>query len=114
MAPIYTSFEGGRAPKKRNFLVKIFQKLPKNAYFGLFFPNFACRAENLAQIGIKQCFGKSSENQFGRPKKKGRQNFQKFLKIRPPPLEKILDPPLLSVVNPKTASRLRQDRNKAN
>ena len=32
----------------------------------------------------------SSENQFGQPKKTGRQN---FLKIRPP-LEKILDPPL--------------------
>ena len=33
-APIYTNFEGYRAPKKRDFLVEIFQKLPKNAFFG--------------------------------------------------------------------------------
>ena len=28
-APIYTNFEGERAPKKRNFFAKIFQKVPK-------------------------------------------------------------------------------------
>ena len=34
-------------PKKRNFLVKIFQKVPKNAFFGLFFfLKFACGAAN--------------------------------------------------------------------
>ena len=38
LAPIYTSFEGGGGrQKKRNFLVEIFQKVPKNAIFGLFF-----------------------------------------------------------------------------
>ena len=47
--PIYTNFEGERGPKKRNFLVKIFQKVPKNAFFGLFFQIFACGAENLAK-----------------------------------------------------------------
>ena len=28
-----TNFEGGARAKKRNFLVKIFQKLPKNVFF---------------------------------------------------------------------------------
>ena len=32
-APIYTNFEGEPAPKKRDFLVEIFQKVPKNAFF---------------------------------------------------------------------------------
>ena len=38
-APIYTNFEGERAPKKRDFFVKIFQKLPKNGFFDCFFKN---------------------------------------------------------------------------
>ena len=50
---------GDRTPKKRNFSVKIFQKVPKNAFFGLFFQNFAC----------------------------GARSFEIFLKIRPPPRE---------------------------
>ena len=33
LAPIYTNFEGERAPKKRYFFVKIFQKVPKNGFF---------------------------------------------------------------------------------
>ena len=36
-----------RAPKKRNFLVEIFQKKPKNAVFGLLFQKFGYGAENL-------------------------------------------------------------------
>ena len=47
----------------------------------------------------------SSKNQFGRPKKKGRQNFRIFLKISPPPLEKILDPPLLAHIGAEDAFR---------
>ena len=39
LAPIYTNFEGERAPKKRDFFVKIFQKLPKNGFFDCFFKN---------------------------------------------------------------------------
>ena len=38
-APIYTNFEGERAPKKRDFFVKIFQKLPKNGFFDCFIKN---------------------------------------------------------------------------
>ena len=35
LAPIYTNFKGGMRAKKRNFLVKIFQKVP------LFWPDFS-------------------------------------------------------------------------
>ena len=41
LAPIYTNFEGERAPKKRYFFVKIFQKVPKNGFF------FYCFFKNL-------------------------------------------------------------------
>ena len=37
MALIYTNFEGERAPKKRDVLVKIFEKVPKNAFLACFF-----------------------------------------------------------------------------
>ena len=45
--------------KKRNFVVKIFQKAPKNAFFG-FFQNFACRAEHFKKTGSFYCFGKTN------------------------------------------------------
>ena len=51
LAPMYTNFEGERAPKKPNFLVKIFQKVFKNGFFDLFFQKFACGADNLAKTG---------------------------------------------------------------
>ena len=38
-APIYTNFEGERAPKKRDFLSKFFKKCPKTAFFYCFFKN---------------------------------------------------------------------------
>ena len=38
LAPIYSNFEGERAPKKRNFfLSKFFKNCPKTAFFELFF-----------------------------------------------------------------------------
>ena len=37
LAPIYTNFERERAPKKRDFFVNIFQKVPKNGFFDCFF-----------------------------------------------------------------------------
>ena len=66
LAPIYTNFEGERAPKKKG----------------------------------KTLRWESSKNQFGRSKKKKKVViiFEFFLKIRPPPLEKILDPPLRVLV----------------
>ena len=53
---------GERAPKKRNFLVKSFQKVPKNTFFGLFFQIFACRAENVAKKGTKPCLGRAQKS----------------------------------------------------
>ena len=38
LAPIYTNFEGERAPeKKRDFLSKFFKKCPKKGFFDCFF-----------------------------------------------------------------------------
>ena len=54
--PIYTNFEY----ITRFFFVKIFQKVPKNAFFGLFF--FKPKQGLFSAL-------ESSKNQFGRPKK---------------------------------------------
>ena len=48
-APIYTNFEGERAPKKCDFFVKILQKVPKNGFFDLFF-----RKSNLVDLKKKR------------------------------------------------------------
>ena len=45
MAPIYTNFEGERAPKYRDFFVN-FSKKSLKRLFGLFFQKFDCGAEN--------------------------------------------------------------------
>ena len=37
LGPIYTNFEGGARAEKTQFFYKNFQKVPKNALFGLFF-----------------------------------------------------------------------------
>ena len=80
VAPIYTSFEGGARVEKRDFLVKIFQKVPKNAFFGLFFQNYG-RARKINLIDLKKRSAKFFENPNTPPPP-------------PYPLEKILDPPL--------------------
>ena len=72
LAPIYTNFEGERAPeKKTRFFVKIFQKVPKKGFFDCFFFKFACGAENrkFSQNRAETVPWESSKNQFGRPKK---------------------------------------------
>ena len=55
LASIYINFEGERAQKKRDFLFKIFQKVPKNAFFDLIFKTFAYGAEN---FGVFSALGK--------------------------------------------------------
>ena len=87
MAPIYTNFEEGGGvycARRKNaiFLVKIFQKVPENAFVGLFFQNFACGAENVTKKVFLEFY-------FVDLKK-----VEKIFKNRPSPLEKILDPPL--------------------
>ena len=63
-------------------------------FFGPFFQQIACGAENLTETGSLECFGRARKINLV-DLKKCRQSFQNiFLKIRPPPLEKILDPPL--------------------
>ena len=94
MAPIYTNSEGERAPKKRDFFVKIFQKVAKNWLFWQFFQKLACGAENFAKIGAKQCFGRAQKINLVDLKKRS-SKFLKFFWKSAPPLEKILDPPLV-------------------
>ena len=53
------------------------------------------RRRKFGQNSVFLVLKESSENQFGRPKKKVLKFFENFLKIRPTPLEKILDPPLV-------------------
>ena len=38
-APIFFKFKRVRAPKKRNFFINIFQKVPKNGFMTCFFKN---------------------------------------------------------------------------
>ena len=73
LAPIYTNLMKGTRAKKRSFC-------------GLFFAKLARGAENLANTHFLVLW-ESSENQFDRHKK-GRQYFEFFLKISPPPTKK--------------------------
>ena len=77
------------------FFSQNFSKNAQKRLFLLFFQQkFACNAENLAKIGAKQCFGRARKiNLVDLKIKKVIKIFEFFLKIPPPPLEKILDPP---------------------
>ena len=87
-APIYTNYEGERAPQKTRFFCQNFSKIAQKRLFWLFFQKFACGAENLAKVGAKQCFGRARKNNLvDLRKKKGRQNFGKFFENPSPPRE---------------------------
>ena len=88
MAPIYTNFEGERAPKKNAiFLSKFFKKCPKTAFLTVFL-KICLRRRKFCQNRGKRVLWETSKNQFGRPKKKkSRQNFGKFFENPPPPRE---------------------------
>ena len=94
LTPICTNFEGEARAEKRVFLVKIFQKLPKNAFFGLFFfQNFACGVENCTlNQGLFSALGEFKIFVWLTNGKKIDKIFKKFWKSAP--LEKILDLPL--------------------
>ena len=86
LAPIYTNFMRERAPKKtRFFLSKFFKKCPKTAFLTVFFSKNCLRRRKFSKNRGKTVLWESSKNQFGRPKKKGRQNFGKFFENPPPP-----------------------------
>ena len=92
--PIYTNFEGGLHAEKTQFFGKIFQKVPKNAYFGLFFFKILPVAQKYRpKQGLCSGLGelRKSINQFSRPKKKVDKTFEVFFE-NPHPLDKILDP----------------------
>ena len=81
LAPIYTNFEGERAPKKNAiFLSKFFKKCPKTAFLTVF-SQICLRRRKFSQNRGKTVLWESSKNQFGRPKKK----VVKFLENPPPP-----------------------------
>ena len=87
LAPIYTNFEGERAPKKNAiFLSKFFKKCPKTAFLTVF-SKICLRRRKFCQNRRKTVLWESSKNQFGRPKKKkkNRQNFGNFFENPPPP-----------------------------
>ena len=84
-APIYTNFEGERAPIKLNFFCQNFSKSAQKQL--AVFSKICLRRTKFCQSRGKTVLWESLKNQFSRPKKKGRQNFLKIL-------EKILDPPL--------------------
>ena len=88
VAPIYTNFEGERALKKRNFLVKFSKKCLKTPFFGLFH-KFACCAENFVKLGSLYWLGKALTQKINLVdlKKKVDKIFKTFLKIRLPPRE---------------------------
>ena len=64
-APIYTNFEGERMPKKRDFLVEIFQECLK-----CLFSKISPRRRKFCQIRVFIVFWESADNQFGEPKKR--------------------------------------------
>ena len=69
---------GVERPLPQGFDPNIFQKVPKNCLFWpVFFPKFACGAENWVFIVIRE----SSENQFVPPEKKVDKFSKFFVKI---------------------------------
>ena len=87
LAPIYTKFEGGRAPKKTRFFFEIFHKVAKNGVLTVFL-KILLRRRKFCQNRGKTVLWESSKNQFGRPKENMVVKILvNFLKIRPPPRE---------------------------
>ena len=56
LMPIYTNFERGVRAEKAKFFVQNFPKVPKNAFFVLFFFSFASGAENFIKAPLVLSF----------------------------------------------------------
>ena len=78
LAPIYTNFDGERAPKKTRLFCQPFSKNAQKCSKGKNFQKFACGPENLAKIGEQQCLGRARKIKLVDLTKKGRQNFGNF------------------------------------
>ena len=76
---------GSARRKNAIFWLKMFQKVRKNAFFGLFFQNFACGAENLTKIGTKQRFGRARKINWVDLKKSSTKFSKIFRKSHTPP-----------------------------
>ena len=85
----FTNFEGQPLAKKRIFFVKIFQK-GLNTLFWLVFYSKRCMRLRRTVFAKKRL-----EQLVCLTIKKPRQNLRQFFESSPPPLEKILDPPLV-------------------
>ena len=88
--PICTNFDEERALKKRNFLVEIFQKVPKKSFWPVFSKICLGRRE-FRHIRVLIVVWESSENHLVDLKKIDK-NFNFFFLENPPlPLENFLD-----------------------
>ena len=78
LAPMYTNFEGERAPKKNAiFLSNFFKKCPKTDFLTVF-SKICLRRTKFSQNRVKTALWESSKNQFGRTKKKRSSKFSIF------------------------------------
>ena len=101
-APIYTNFEDERAPKIEkcfeSFFSQNFSKKAQKQFFECF-SKICLRRWKFSQNRGKTVLGESSKNQFGRPKKRSSKFLNYFFENPPPPLKKILDPPLSIIID---------------
>ena len=92
LVPIFTNLKWERAPKKRNFFVKIFQKSLKTPFW-LLFSNFCLRCKNFGAKTDLLLLWEARKINSVDLKKKQVDKVSKFFE-NPSPLEKTLDPPL--------------------
>ena len=82
------------ARQKKNAKAAFFKKIPKAAFLTVF-SKICLPRRKFSQNRGKTLLRESSKNLFGRPNKKKRSSkLSNFFENPPPPLEKILDPPL--------------------
>ena len=91
LAPSWLILRGERAPRKRNFLVKIFQKVPKNAFLVCFLKNLPATHNTFHTIGSLYYFRRVRKIKLIDLKKDHEIGF--FFRKHPPP-ENFLRSPL--------------------
>ena len=96
LTPIYTNYEGERAPKNAIFCENFPKKCPKTAFLTCFF-KICLRRINYGQISVLLVLQESSEIQFYRSK--GRQNFRIFFQKSVPSRKSQIRPWLHSNLN---------------
>ena len=94
LAPIYTNLEGGARAGKTWFCGHNFPKNDLKRLFWPVFSKFCLRRKKFDKNRVYVMLWESSEDRFGRPKKRSTKFSNFFLKSAPSPLEKILDPHL--------------------